>query len=87
MTEQLEKKRINRVIVNAWFCKCHCYNKMKTIPVPMPSGSIFKARVRCYSCGEVQQQEVMVDYWGDKRGQTIQTDEGQEQQTKRGKRQ
>lgn len=49
---------------------------MKTIPVPMKSGSTFKARVQCYSCGKVQQEEVMVDYWGDKKGQIIQTNEG-----------
>lgn len=63
---------MNRVIVNAWFCrKCHAYNQMKKIPVPMKSGSMFKARTLCYACYNVEQVEVMVDYWGDAKGATI----------------
>jgi len=63
---------MNVAVVNAWFCdKCHGYNKMKKIPVPMKSGSVFKSREKCYNCGKVQSCEVKVDYWGDREGETI----------------
>lgn len=69
---------MNRVVVNAWFCdKCHAYHKMKQIPVPMKSGSTFKVRVECRKCGKVQHEDVIVDYWGAKRGKIIDVNEGE----------
>ena len=63
---------MNKAVVIAWFCdKCHGYNKMKTVPVPMKSGSEFQSREVCYRCGKVQQCDVRVDYWGDKKGEII----------------
>lgn len=63
-------------VVNAWFCDCHAYNKMKKIPVPMKSGTTFNARVECKRCGKVQQGEVIVDYWAVKKNDLIGVDEG-----------
>lgn len=73
---------MNRVVVNAWFCdKCHGYNKMKEIPVPMKSGTIFNSREECRRCGKVQHCEVKVDYWNDREGEVIPTiqQEGKEE--------
>ena len=49
--------------IDAWFCKCHSYNKMKTIDIEIPVGQIYHSTETCRRCGERKRVEVKAGYF------------------------
>lgn len=49
--------------IDAWFCKCHAYNKMKVINLELPKGSVFNSTETCRRCGIRQRVKVRVGYF------------------------
>lgn len=49
--------------IDAWFCKCHAYNKVKIIDIKIPVGTIYNSNETCRRCGIRQQVKVRAGYF------------------------
>jgi|APSaa5957512535_1039671.scaffolds.fasta_scaffold89118_2 hypothetical protein len=49
--------------VDAWFCKCHAYNKMKVIDIDIPVGTVYQSWETCRRCALRQKVNIKAGYF------------------------